>query len=86
MLADTRPNPRQVIVSTEDGACHPIKSVCAHHRDFPEIRGEDETSIRAAEKLVERLTSALDGAGTGWHRTYIKDAIEDVKAFVEEAP
>ena len=82
MLTDTHPNPRQVIVGTEN-CCHPVQSLCAHHRDFPEIRGEGETDLGAAEKLTERLTLALDGAGSDWHRAQIEYAIEDVKAFVE---
>ena len=84
MSTDTHPNPRQVIVGTED-CCHSVQSLCAHHRDFPEIRGEGETHLEAAEKLAERLTFALDGAGSDWHRAHIESAIEDVKAFVEQA-
>jgi len=86
MLTNTCPNPRQVIFSTGECVWHTSNSISAHHRDFPEIRGEGEMPRGAAEQLTERLTTALDGAGFGWHRTYIENAIEDVKAFVEQAP
>jgi hypothetical protein len=72
-----------VIVSTEDGIGH---SRCAYHRVFPEIRGEGDTPREAAEKLIASLTSALDGDGDVWQRSYVECAIEDIRAFVAQTP
>jgi hypothetical protein len=84
MLTELYPNPNQVIVSTEEWACCPVPSTCAHHRDFPEIRAEGATPWSAAAILADRLTSARDCAGGGWRRAQIEHAIEDVKAFVAQ--
>jgi hypothetical protein len=86
MLTDTHPEPTQVIVATEDCAGRLVTTLCAHHRAFPEVRGEGETPRMAAERLIARLTLALDRAGGHWQRTYIERAIEDVRTFAEQAP
>jgi hypothetical protein len=86
MLTDTRPKPTQVIIATEEGAGRLFTTLCAYHRAFPEVRGEGATPKAAAEGLITWLTLALDRAGDDWQRTYIECAIEDVKAFVEQAP
>jgi hypothetical protein len=85
MVTDIHPNPAEVIVSTEDCAWSSVKSICAHHRTFPEIRGEGETPRDAAERLIQRLSSGLDAAPCGWRRASVERAIEDVKAFAELA-
>jgi hypothetical protein len=81
MLTDIHPNPAQVIVSTEDCTWYSVTAIVAHHRAFPEIRGEGETPREAAERLVQRLTAGLDGAPCGWRRECAERAIEDVRAF-----
>jgi hypothetical protein len=86
MLSVRHPNPSEVIVSTEGCACQLIKSLCAHHRAIPEIRGEGETPRGAADKLIAGLLLALDYASDDWHRSYIECAIEDIRAFIEQAP
>jgi hypothetical protein len=86
MLSDTHPEPTQVIVATEHCAGRLVTTLCAHHRALPEVRGEGETPRMAAEKLIARLTLALDCAGDRWQREYIKCAIEDVRAFAEQTP
>jgi hypothetical protein len=83
MLTKFHPNPAQVIVANEDCEWHSVRSLCAHHRTFPEIRGEGETPAEAAERLTERLISALDSARSVWHRAEVEAAIEDVKVFIE---
>jgi len=84
MLIDSHPNPKQVIVSTEESTYHPVQATCVYHRDLPEIRAEGETPGDAAALLAKRLTWALDNAGGDWRRTQLEAAIEDVKAFVDQ--
>jgi hypothetical protein len=84
MLIDSHPNPKQVLVSTEESTYHPVQSTCVHHRDLPEIRAEGETPGDAAALLAKRLTWALENAGGDWRRTQLEVAIEDVKAFLDQ--
>ena len=53
----------------------------AHHREFPEIRGEGVDPDEAVNQLVNHLTRALDSALTKWRRDAIQNAIADAKAF-----
>ena len=74
-------NPSQVIVSTEDHLCASVHSLAVHHRDFPEVRGEGQSTEDAASRLAELLLLSLDNAPSAWRRETIQQAIEDVRAF-----
>ena len=56
-------------------------SMQAHHREFPEIRGEGVNPDEAVNQLVNQLTRALDSALVNWRRDAIQQAITDAKAF-----
>jgi hypothetical protein len=77
-----RPNPRQVIITTEDHP-HSVHGLSVHHRDFPEVRGEGGSPEDAAARLIELLSRALDSAPSDWRREHIERAIEDVRAFAK---
>jgi hypothetical protein len=68
------------IVSTP---CPTAGTTQLHHRDFPEIRAEGNTSRAAATQLLNQLTRALDSALTNWRRDCIQNALTDVRAFLE---
>jgi hypothetical protein len=71
----------RVIVSTATSGNRLHTQV--HHRDFPEIRAEGETTAAASQQLVNHLTRALDSALTTWRREAIQSAISEVQAFAE---
>jgi hypothetical protein len=67
----------RVIVTTGTTA----QAILVHHRDFPEIRAEGESSSAAAFNLANHLTRALDSALTKWRRDAIEQAIAEVQEF-----
>ena len=71
----------RVIVSV--GATAGLATV--HHRDFPEIRAQGDNPSDAAVQLLNHLTRALDSALTEWRRDSIVQAIDDVKAYTQQA-
>ncbi len=78
------PDPRQVIVNTEDYAAPFLHLLCVHHRDFPELRAEGESPRLAAAHLADRLTLTLDNVPSGWRREIVERALEDVRAFAQQ--
>jgi hypothetical protein len=81
MMAD----PSRVIVTAVDHPFHTVHALCVHHRDFPEVRSEDNSAEAAAVRLAERLSASLDSASSGWRREMLECAIEDVRAFASQA-
>lgn len=67
-------------------ACPSVHAVCAYHRDFPEIRGEGETSEQAIGELLHHLTAALDSVGSERHRRLVQRAIVDVQNALANPP
>lgn len=53
-----------------------------HHRDFPEIQADGQTTKEAAFFLASKLGMALDTALTDWRRQTLSTALADVQAFV----
>jgi hypothetical protein len=76
-------NPSQIIITPEDSLQASVHHLCAHHRAFPEVRGEGPSPTDAAARLAELLTSTLDSAPSDWRREAIQQAIADVRAFAE---
>jgi hypothetical protein len=76
-------NPSQVIVVAEEYQHSSIHSLCAHHRNVPEVHGEGASPRDAAVRLAELLSLTLDNAPSDYRRQIIQQAIEDVRAFAE---
>jgi predicted RNase H-like HicB family nuclease len=74
-------NPSQVIVVVEEHQRASVHGLSAHHRDFPEVRGQGSSREEAAARLSELLSLTLDSAPSDWRRQSIQQAIEDVRAF-----
>lgn len=55
-----------------------------YHRDFPEIRFQDETVRQAAVGLVRSLERALDSALTVWRQDSLQAAVRDVQTFLDD--
>ncbi len=75
------PNASQIVVTTEEYACNSLHVLCVHHRGFPEVRGEGNSTEDAAARLLEHLSRTLDNAPSDWRRETLTLAIEDVRAF-----
>ena len=54
-----------------------------HHRDFPEIQADGQSSKEAASFLANKLSLALDTALTDWRRQTLSAAVADVEAFLK---
>ena len=78
-------NPAQVIVTVEDGGEPQVHSTHVHHRDFPEIQSEGQSTAEAVERLAKCLALALEHAPSTWRQEGIQRAIEDVRAFVRQS-
>jgi hypothetical protein len=78
-------HPDQLVVSDEDHAYAYVHSSCVHHRYLPEVRGEGPSPEDAAARLALLLSRSLDDAPSGWRREIIQQALEDVRAFVEQS-
>ena len=77
------PNSSDVIVIAETHCFHSVHSSSAHHRNFPEVRGEGSSPEDAAERLVQQLSRTLDSAPSDWRREILDRAIDDARAFAE---
>lgn len=78
------PDRSRVVVAEGVCDCHTIHGTHAHHRDFPEIQADGESSAHAVAQLINQLATALDAVPDRWHRDTIAKAIADVKSFAEQ--
>lgn len=60
------------------------EAISIYHQNFPELRVGGQTVCEAAERLVNRLDSALDVVADPIHREPVRQAIADVKAFMND--
>ena len=74
----------QVVVTPAGPSVIASHTQVAHHRDFPELRGEGETPEDATARLADLLAQTLDCVPSDWRRDQIQRAIEDVRAFCHE--
>jgi hypothetical protein len=76
-------DPRNVIVT--ENACQTCgaDTIQVHHQSFPEMHIGGPSAGEAAERLAQRLVSALDVVADPAHREPVRQAIADVKAFLD---
>jgi hypothetical protein len=70
-----------IIVAGESFTNEGIPIRHAHHREYPEIRGEGETSLQSVIRLAHQLGRAREHAREAWQREDIEHAIRDVKDY-----
>ena len=70
-----------VVVTTE--LCRAFQ---VHHRDFPEVQAEGESTRLAATHLLEHLARELDNIEDAWHRRRLQKAVADLRAFLGRDP
>ncbi len=58
-------------------------SVRIYHNDFPDLRAGGDSVEDAAANLVQGLTRAIDEAEDAVHRDSLRQAIAEVRAFIE---
>lgn len=76
-------DPRNVIIT--ENACHTCgaDTIDVHHQSFPEMHIAGRSAGEAAERLAQRLVSALDVVADQAHREPVQQAIADIKAFLD---
>jgi hypothetical protein len=77
---DPAPEMGKMIVVGESFTDEGISMRHVHHRDFPEIRGEGETTAQCVIRLAQQLERAREHAREAWQREAIESAIHDVSA------
>lgn len=77
--------PDQVVVTAAGHSVLASHGSEAHHRDFPEVRGEGASPEDAVMRLVNLLSQSLDCAPSAWRRETLERAVEEVRAFADAA-
>lgn len=79
----TNVDPKRIVVT--EGCCHAcsVHNILIHHEQFPELRIEDVSAEHAAKHLVNRLESQRGMAPDSAHRETLRQAIDDVRAFLD---
>jgi len=72
-----------VFVGSSDCACHSVRTLRAHHHDFPEIWTQGGTPHEAASMLANQLIRALESAVGHHHRDPLERALADVQVYLE---
>jgi BON domain len=78
---DSLPAATAMIVVKESFTDEGIPMWHVHHCEFPEIRGEGETSLQGIGRLVQLLDQAREHAREDWQRQSIDQAIRDVRTY-----
>ncbi|QDV37628.1 hypothetical protein [Tautonia plasticadhaerens] len=58
-----------------------VRQVRAHHRRYPEIRGEGRSRRAALDQLAHQLNRALDSAPGRGYRTGIERALDEIRSL-----
>jgi hypothetical protein len=76
-------DPGNVIVT--ENACQSCgtDTIHVHHQSFPEMHIGGRSAGEAAERLAQRLESSLDVVADQAHREPVRQAIADIKAFLD---
>lgn len=70
-----------IIVLKESFTDEGIPMWSIHHREFPEIRIQGETSLQCIVRLAQHLNLAREHASEDWQRVGIDRAIRDLRAY-----
>jgi hypothetical protein len=81
LLEDSSPERTSMIVVNESFMDEGIPTRYVHHREFPEIRGEGETTTQCVLRLSHQLDRAREHARESWQKEAVEQAIQDVKAY-----
>jgi hypothetical protein len=79
MITDTC----HVVVAPGMCACLSVRTVRAHHHEFPENWAQGGTPREAAAHLINQLVRALEAADSDRRRDPLVKALADVRDFVE---
>ena len=75
-------NPKRVIVTEHACTACGADRINVHHESFSEMRIGGHSADEAAERLANRLESALDIVVDPPRRAPLRQAIADVRAFI----
>jgi len=72
-----------VFVDAESSECPGVHEICVHHRDWPEVYGEGETTREAAKDLLRHLFSQWDCVASNWRRQNLEQVIAETQDFLD---
>jgi hypothetical protein len=82
IVLSTVPEPAPVQLILGEVLWGHIRAREAHHRDFPEIRAEGDSTEAAVGNLTLQLMRVLDTANTSLDRERLEHALADVRGSV----
>jgi hypothetical protein len=74
---------RRIIVTDSSCRACSVRTIYVYHENFPEMRIEDISAEQAALHLASRLEIARASASDSLHRDAVRQAIDDVRAFLD---
>ena len=77
-------DPRNVIVAELPCNVCSTDTVSVHHQSFPEMQIHGSSVSEAVERLAQELETGLDVVTDPVHRDPIRQAIADIRAFLDE--
>jgi hypothetical protein len=72
----------RIIVTGGEYERHSVHTAHLHHRDFPELWTEGNSTIEGAERLLNTLAQAREAAESDWHRDALQRAWDDVGEYL----
>ena len=72
-----------VIVDAEFSECPGVHEIRFHHREWPELYGEGETTREAVKDLLRHLFTQRDCIASDWHRQNLQRVIAETQDFLD---
>ncbi len=79
---ETRNGPL-AIVDGEFSACPGVHEIRVHHREWPELYGEGETTREAVKDLLRHLFTQWDCIVSNWYRQDLERVIAETQDFLD---
>jgi osmotically-inducible protein OsmY len=80
-LENSWPETNSMIVVDESFTHEGIPMRFVHHREFPEIRCEGETTTQGLTRLIHQLDQAREYAREPWQKDSIEHALHDARSY-----
>ena len=71
-----------VIVNGESSERSGVHEIRVHHREWPELYGEGETTREAVTDLLRHLFAQWDCVTSDWHRQNLERVIAEIQDFL----
>ena len=71
-----------IIANGKFSECAGVHEIRVHHRDWPELYGEGETTREAVKDLLRHLFTQWDCVASNWHRQNLEQVIVETQDFI----